>query len=91
MSRSCSCGRSTAVESKDSVEECAESGEYQRAGADPAEHVGTQRTPKANAEQHDQDPCQVVADLVVDPRPACRQRPQIRGVVIGRAVGIRLR
>jgi hypothetical protein len=60
-------------------------------GADSANEIGLERTPNAEPAQDDEDPRQVVTDLVVDPRSVCGHCPEVGGVVVRGAVGIGLR
>src|SRR6266498_1017877 len=89
--RSCNRVDPAAVKREETCDEYRKSCEHHCACADPPEDVGTQRAPEPKAEEDDQDPGEVVPNLVVDPRHVRGQRPEIRQSVVRRAVSVRLR
>jgi hypothetical protein len=55
-----------------------------------AEAARTERAPEADPEQDHQDARNVCGELVVQPGLARRERPEVGGVVVGRAERSRL-
>src|SRR4029450_7543808 len=80
-----------AVKAEETCDEERKTCEHHCACPDPPEDVGTQRAPEPKAEEDDQDPAEVVPNLVVDPRLVRGQGPEIRSIVVRRAVSGRLR